>query len=309
MPESESEPDPVAEAPARSHWGFGSVRSAWTGGRVRVADARDRLEASRSSNTAIDQALRTLELDNDAGGSVLASAVAFRVFLLAVPYIFVLTMVFGAADALAGQSPSDLARRFGVGGLVAQSVSSAAELSGLSRAVALLGGLVATWLAARSLLRTLRIVHGLVWRIKLPKQRRPLLAVLLVIGVATAGFVLTIAIDRLDRRSIVGFVAGIVVSIVIPAAAWALISLALPHAPHATWQDMIPGAALFGAASFFLHLFTVVWIAHVIQHKSQTYGAIAAALAVLLWTYVLGRIITASAVLNRTTYQRTQPDQ
>jgi uncharacterized BrkB/YihY/UPF0761 family membrane protein len=34
------------------------------------------------------------------------------------------------------------------------------------------------------------------------------------------------------------------------------------------------------------------------EHKSETYGAIGTALTVLLWAYVFGRIMTASAMLN-----------
>jgi uncharacterized BrkB/YihY/UPF0761 family membrane protein len=43
---------------------------------------------------------------------------------------------------------------------------------------------------------------------------------------------------------------------------------------------------------------TVVWIANSLESKSQTYGALGAALTILLWAYLLGRLITAAAALN-----------
>jgi uncharacterized BrkB/YihY/UPF0761 family membrane protein len=154
----------------------------------------------------------------------------------------------------------------------------------------------------------MRIVHALMWRVPVTKQQRSNLATLVLIGVVTAGFLMTIAIDRLDRLSIVGLLAGLAVSVLVPGAAWLLISTVLPHAPGASWQDMLPGALLFGSAALLLHLFTIIWISNLVEHRSQTYGAIAAALAVLLWAYVLGRLITASAALNRSTFRRAQAD-
>ena len=53
-----------------------------------------------------------------------------------------------------------------------------------------------------------------------------------------------------------------------------------------------------------LHLVTVYWIAHEVESKTDTYGAIGAALAILLWSYLLGRLITLSAVVNASQWQR-----
>ena len=47
-----------------------------------------------------------------------------------------------------------------------------------------------------------------------------------------------------------------------------------------------------------LHLLTTYWIGHLVARKTNTYGALGIALAVLLWVYILGRIIVASAGLN-----------
>ena len=61
---------------------------------------------------------------------------------------------------------------------------------------------------------------------------------------------------------------------------------------------MLPGALLFGIGVQALHIVTVVWIARSLESKSETYGALGAALTILLWAYLLGRLITASAALN-----------
>ena len=46
------------------------------------------------------------------------------------------------------------------------------------------------------------------------------------------------------------------------------------------------------------HLVTVIWIPYLVSSKSERYGAIGIALVLLFWAYLLGRIMTLSAVLN-----------
>ena len=64
---------------------------------------------------------------------VLAGAVAFRIFLFLVPYVFVAVVGFGVAAEAVDQDAGDLARQAGIGGLVAKAVGGAADLSGFSR--------------------------------------------------------------------------------------------------------------------------------------------------------------------------------
>jgi uncharacterized BrkB/YihY/UPF0761 family membrane protein len=51
---------------------------------------------------------------------------------------------------------------------------------------------------------------------------------------------------------------------------------------------------------------TVYWIAHVVSSKTATYGAIGSALALLLWSYLLGRLVIVSTVLNATLWFRSR---
>ncbi len=51
---------------------------------------------------------------------------------------------------------------------------------------------------------------------------------------------------------------------------------------------------------------TVYWFAHLVSRKSDTYGAIGTALAMLVWAYVIGRVVIAATVLNVTLSRRKQ---
>ena len=55
---------------------------------------------------------------------------------------------------------------------------------------------------------------------------------------------------------------------------------------------------MFGIGVQVWHVLTIVWIARSLESKSETYGALGAALTILLWAYMLGRLVTASAALN-----------
>jgi uncharacterized BrkB/YihY/UPF0761 family membrane protein len=272
----------------------------------RVEDTRAWLERSRPHSPLIDAGFRAFDRDVATGGVVLSGAVAFRVFLFLVPYVFVLVVGFGVAADAADQDPGDLARQSGVGGLVAKAVGGAADLSGFSRFTALVVGLIALLLGTRSLLKVLRIVYGLIWGVvpaKLAKTTKPMLALL---ALTTAAFVFAVLLDDLRQRSSLLGLGGIIVASLVPFSVALAASLFLPRQPNTRWPDLVPGALFLTLGVLVLHLITVYWIAHEIESKTDTYGAIGAALALLLWSYLLGRLITASAVINASVWQRRQ---
>ena len=68
----------------------------------------------------------------------------------------------------------------------------------------------------------------------------------------------------------------------------------------------MPGAVFFGLGVEAMHVITVYWIAHVVESKTDTYGAIGFALGLLLWAYIFGRLITTAAVINETLWVATR---
>jgi uncharacterized BrkB/YihY/UPF0761 family membrane protein len=86
---------------------------------------------------------------------------------------------------------------------------------------------------------------------------------------------------------------------------WLLVSLWMPRA-ECPWWALLPGAAVCAIGAELLHVATVYWFSYQIQAKSDTYGAIGVSLALLLWAYLLGRIITASAAVNAAFWYRNE---
>ena len=58
------------------------------GSKTRVVNTVERLERQRPGNRIIDAAFESVETDTQTGGDLLARAVAFRYFLLFVPFVF-----------------------------------------------------------------------------------------------------------------------------------------------------------------------------------------------------------------------------
>ncbi len=271
----------------------------------RIVDTRERLERSRPNSPLIDAGFRAIDRDIATGGVVLAGAVAFRVFLFLVPYVFVAVVGFGVAAEAAEKDAGDLAREAGIGGLVAKAVGGATDLSGFSRVTALVVGVVALLFGARALLKVIRIVYGLVWGVTPPKLERPALATIGLLGLTTVLFAFAALIGDLGQRSILLGIVAVVLMSLVPFVITLVSSWYLPRRP-VRWPDLIPGAFVLTVGVLALHVVTVYWIAREIESKTDTYGAIGAALALLLWSYLLGRLITASAVVNASLWQQRE---
>jgi uncharacterized BrkB/YihY/UPF0761 family membrane protein len=276
--------------------------------RDRINATRERIEAARPRSKLLDSLFGVAEHDVVTGGGVLAGAVAFRAFMFLVPYVFVLVAFLGFAAGQSNRPPTEVAADFGAAGLVASGVRNLAEESFSTRLIALVGGVVAVFFAAKAAVKTLQTVHGLIWGVAPFKRARPMRQALGFIVVVTGAVVLARLIAGLHAS-----VAGIVLVplfIGIPTAAWLLVSLrALPHADGATWHDLLPGAIVVGVGVEVLHFITVVWIGRQIEAKSETYGLLSTALALLLWAFVVGRILVLSAVVNASRWYLTHPQR
>jgi uncharacterized BrkB/YihY/UPF0761 family membrane protein len=273
----------------------------WTGAeRVRVEHT---LEERRGTSKVIGAGFDIRELDLHVGGGILAGAVAFRMFLFLVPFVYVVFSLIGLTARTLSEDPDQLARSVGITGVLASAVVDNAHLSLLSEILLLGGALVALVLTANSLAKTFSVVHWLVWRFAEPRPRGRR-AIGGTIGIALVLTVLSVAANALRSRT--GFLGSLLVVVVLTGASFALwwrVSWRLPHAPGPA-QMLVPGAVLVALGADVMHALTTYWIGPLVDRKSTTYGAVGIALAVLFWVYVFGRIIVASAGVNVTLWRR-----
>jgi len=222
--------------------------------------------------------------------------VAFRLFMFLVPYAFVMCTGFGLASTAAGQDPGDAARSAGITGLLASAVASTSTLSLANRFVALVVGGFALALTARSLVRVLWIVHRLIWRVQ-PQRKPSPWSPLIVVGFVTALFGLGDLTSWIGSHSLLLRVVAIFLTILFSGGAWFFASWLLPRDQCALWA-LLPGALNVGLGVGVLQILTITYVVHVVTRKSALYGAIGIALALLLWTYFAGRLLTAAIAAN-----------
>jgi uncharacterized BrkB/YihY/UPF0761 family membrane protein len=270
----------------------------------RLERTREQLEAKRPDSRAIDTVFGALERDVAAGGGVLAGAVAFRVFLFMIPYVFLVVVIFGLGASAGSEDPGTLARDAGIGGLAGKAFDSIGDLSTGQRIVSFFVAGFALLLATRALLKVLRIVHALVWHTQPGKPPSMIRAAGVLVLVVTAGLALAALIAELRGESTGLGLAVTLLFISVPLCVWVGVSWYMPHAPDVPWTALVPGAVVFAVGLEVLHLVTVYWISSQVMHKTETYGAIGFALALLLWAYLLGRLITSAAVVNETLWSR-----
>jgi uncharacterized BrkB/YihY/UPF0761 family membrane protein len=272
--------------------------------RDRVSTARDRVTAARATVPAVDAAFEIGDRDRAVGGSLLAGALAYRLFLWLLPVTFVLAAGLGFLGAADRDAPEDVAEDLGLTGYVSSTVSDAAQEAEDGRWVLLGIGLVALATTSSTGAKTVRAVHARAWGLPPRTVRASPVSALAFIGISLLTILVTLFGSWAQDRS-AGVGVGVRLSVVfVYGLTWLLVSTALPRRPGVRWTALVPGALLFAAGAQALHLFTVFYLVKKLQTSSELYGALGGAAAVLLWLFLVGRLVVGSAVLNATLEER-----
>ncbi len=284
-------------------------------GRVKRAQARaaaakaeaqrlaERAEAERAHHRSLDAVYEIADHDSDIGGSIMACALAYRLFIWLLPLALVAIPGLGLYSQEASETPERAARSIGLAGLVAGSVAEASKSS--TRWYALIVGIPILVWATRSLLRALLVTHRLVWSdARGGPGAKPTLFATGQLLVGLLGFFAISAFGSYARgRSSDGGVLVTLVIIIPYGALWLLISARLPH-QHAPWRALVPGAVLFAIGIVVLNFVTAYVIAPQATSKQSTYGALGLAAALLLALFLISRLAIASAAMNAVLWER-----
>lgn len=261
-------------------------------------------EDARRRSRVVDIAWTTGERDRATVGSVLAGAVAFRLFVYLLPLFLALLTLVGLVVGLDEDAPARVGDGMGMSAYVVRSVADASEQAHRNLWFLAPLALWAVYSAGGAAARVLHAVHTVAWDLPRTRMRR---------GVAAAGVTFLVALGSLAAVGIMqwlraespGLGVGAALLGVLPfAALWLVVSRLLPHDRRAPWTALVPGALLVGTGVWLAHLFSVYVLATRVDKASSLYGSLGVAAALLAWLYLFGRLMVAGAMLNATLWER-----
>ena len=248
-----------------------------------------------------------LEHERFAAAGLLAGGLAYRFFLWLVPFGLVVAAVLEFLAEYDETALEDTARRFGLSAVSAAAASDAIEQQAHSTWYFLGSGLVLIAWFGPGALRALSLAHAVAWRLPPAKFRRPVRAGLAFSAIVTA-LILGSASTAFLRESTP--VLGLVVTVafvLVYAGVYVWLAAHLPN--RATdWRAFIPGAVLVAVGAQAVHLLVVIYLAPKIGRSSELYGTLSAATVVLLWLYLIARLLVAAAFLDAALWERS-PDR
>ena len=158
------------------------------------------------------------------------------------------------------------------------------------------------------MVKALDVVHALAWRVPIVKVPGVMKKGFIAIGLVSVVILIAALINKVHHQSVLIWVIATTLFVLVPSGVWLYLTCTqFPSAPGVTWRDLWIGAVMFGVGVEGLHVVTVIWISRSFSSKSETYGALGAALAILFWAYILGRLVTASASVSAVMWYKKHP--
>jgi uncharacterized BrkB/YihY/UPF0761 family membrane protein len=248
-----------------------------------------------------------MEDERDLGGALIAGGVAFRIFLWLVPFGLVAAAVLSFWSEQDPEGLEAAARDLGVGAAAANAATEALQANERNVALILTLGLAAlTWFTFGAL-RALVLAYAIAWHMKSPRITRPLRSIALfnVLFLALIGSSAAIA----WLREVSG--KGALLSTSLAFASITAVALtAMWLLPNRVQRplDLLPGAALVAAGHQLVQVAVLFYFAPKLGDAEETYGAFGAAATILVWLYVISRLVTGAAFLNATLWRRRLVD-
>ena len=239
--------------------------------------------------------------DGESGGSMMGSAIAFRLFLFFIPLLLLIVGIAGFASGHieADQVGKSASISGGLGGQMRQAFSQ----SGRAPWVITILGIVGIVSTGRSLSRVLQAASSNAWG--LPMTRKASLRVAGSIAGLACGMGL---VSLLVNRARVELGLGVATLSFLPAfavygVAWLVISWLLPRGTEDPGA-LLPGAIFVAGVLTAMHAVSEFYLPDRFSRASELYGAIGATVVTLGWFFILGRAIVVAMVLNPVVYER-----
>jgi uncharacterized BrkB/YihY/UPF0761 family membrane protein len=252
----------------------------------------------------VDAAFATAERELAAAGGLIAGGLAYRLFLWLVPLGLVCASVLGLVADYDREHVEDVADEFGIGATAVASAAQAVEQDW--RLLALLSGVVLLLWFSVGVVRALRLSYALAWGLERPRGlQRPLSSALALNGLVVGGVLLFGLLAWL--RETLGLGALLAAAALLGLqVAFALFVMTLLPSRTESPRDLLPGAVLVAVGNQLVHVAVVFYFVPRLERSSEVYGALGTATVLLVWLYVVARLLTGAAFFNATLWERRQ---
>ena len=239
--------------------------------------------------------------DTETGGSMVGSALAFRLFLFFVPLLLVLVGVAGFVGRHV--DPDQLNHSVGISGGLGDQIRTAFSQSGRGPWVITAVGLLGLLTTGRSLSRVLLSASSNAW--KLPIERKASIRLVGAVAGLVCGMGLVALLVNRARADLGLAAAGLSLgpAFVLYAIAWLVVSLLLPRGTDDPGA-LLPGAVLLAGVLTGLHAVSELYLPDRFSNAGELYGVIGTTVVTLGWFFIIGRAMVVAMELNPVVYER-----
>jgi uncharacterized BrkB/YihY/UPF0761 family membrane protein len=264
------------------------------------ARAAERLLERHRRRPLIDLGLRIYERDRDMAGTVVGSAVAFRLFLFFVPLLLFVAGVVGFLGAYVDTGDVSEA---GISGGLASQIGTALSQPESTRWAAVGIGALGMLTTGRSLSKTMVAASCLAWQVPV----RPRASVKLtgyIVGLMTGVALVAVLVNRV-RAELGVAVTGMsfVVAIGLYTVAWGVVLAVVPRRSKDP-ASLLPGALLLALVLVGMQAVSQLYLPRRFDRASELYGAIGTTIVTLGWFFILGRAIVLAMAVNAAVFER-----
>ena len=232
-------------------------------------------------------------------GMLLASAIAFRLFLWLLPLALVVAGILAGFASGGSASLESASKSAGLTGAASQQVVTALREANRSWVIAVITGLVLFLWTTRTLMRTLTVANAHAWRASVPKARQKdvLITTLVFAAACVALFACTAGLQKLVDAFSGGIVVGFLGQGLVVSSFWLLVESRLPDRRR-SWRDLIPGALIFGFGLSVLSVVGRIYLPPRFAHSSAVYGSLGIASVMLIWMLLVAQLVVSAAFIN-----------
>jgi uncharacterized BrkB/YihY/UPF0761 family membrane protein len=249
----------------------------------------------------VDLGVRLYDRDREVAGTVVGSAVAFRLFLFFVPLLLFLVGVAGFLSHLV--DPDDVREDIGLSGNLAVQIDTALDQPTQTRWAAVLLGLFGIATAGYALSKAMVAVSTLAWKLPTRPKASPRVVGALV-GLIAGVALVAVIVNRIRAElglavASLSFLAAFGVYLV----GWLAVTMMLPRATRDPGA-LLPGAALIAAVLTGMQALSQLYIPDRIGRASALYGTFGATIVTLGWFFILGRTVVLALIADAVIYER-----